>query len=240
MNGHISKPIEPAVLFETLAALRRPRGSAPPFALRSAPSSTGVLPVVPGLDTADGLARVAGNQKLYLKLLRQFAEQQAEVPDQIARALAAGDRTTAERLAHTLKGVAGNLGATTVQAAAGALEKEIRGESAASEIEAKLKHTSEMLLPLLTGLKATLAEPAAPTPPAAPVDPAASHAAAGQLAKLLASFDAGAVDLLEAQQAALQPLFDQTRWKAFREHVQAYAFAEALDLLQAVSPGHNP
>jgi two-component system sensor histidine kinase/response regulator len=69
------------------------------------------LATIKGLGTNDGLARVAGNRKLYLKLL------------QTTVALNQGDRGLAERLAHTLKGVAGNIGARSVQAAAGALEK---------------------------------------------------------------------------------------------------------------------
>ena len=47
------------------------------------------IPAVEGLDSADGLLRVAGNRKLYLKLLRQFSVQQAEAPAQIAEQLEA-------------------------------------------------------------------------------------------------------------------------------------------------------
>ena len=77
------------------------------------------LPSIAGLDAQDGLSRVAGNRKLYRKILRQFVEQQGPSLEQIAAALVKGDVALAERLAHTLKGVAGNIGAKTVQAAAG-------------------------------------------------------------------------------------------------------------------------
>ncbi len=91
MNDHISKPIDPAMLFETVGRFYRPVASAgastatchselesPQPAERRlirAPASD-ELPSVAGLDTKDGLSRVAGNRKLYLKLLRQFVEQQ--------------------------------------------------------------------------------------------------------------------------------------------------------------------
>src|SRR5439155_14046837 len=81
------------------------------------------IPIVEGLNSAEGLLRVAGNRKLYGKLLRQFSVQQSEAPGQIAELLKAGDRSAAERTAHTVKGVAGNLGVKTVQLAAGELEK---------------------------------------------------------------------------------------------------------------------
>ncbi len=236
MNGHVSKPIEPAVLFATLAALHR--GTTAPFAGTAAPKEPSeALPQIPGLDTADGLARVAGNAKLYLKLLRQFADQQATTTAQVATALAASDRATAERLAHTLKGVAGNLGATNVQSAAGALEKVIRDQAPASEIEAKLRHTSEMLVPLLASLKAALGEPAPAAAQTArvPADPAATRAASLRLAALLGDFDAGAVDYLEKNQAMLRPLFNDADWKAFGDQINGYAFADALTALQAAA-----
>ena len=128
MNDHISKPIDPVLLFDTVARYyRRGRDSAEtdvPASTKPKPlDAPDELPVCAGLDTQDGLTRLAGNRKLYLKLLRQFTEQQGTVPAQIGAALAQGDPNLAERLAHTLKGVAGNLGAKPVQTAADELER---------------------------------------------------------------------------------------------------------------------
>ena len=44
-----------------------------------------------------------------MKLLRQFATQQAQAPVQIAKQLQTANRATAERSVHTVKGVAANL-----------------------------------------------------------------------------------------------------------------------------------
>ena len=93
------------------------------------------LPDVPGLNTAEGLLRVAGNKKLYRKLLRQFSNTEADAAQRIASALAENDRALAERLAHSVKGVAGNIGATAVQNAAANLEKAIASSAPAAEIE---------------------------------------------------------------------------------------------------------
>ena len=46
-----------------------------------------------------------------MKILRQFAEEQGPALDEVAEAIKKGDHALAERLAHTLKGVAGNIGA---------------------------------------------------------------------------------------------------------------------------------
>ena len=82
MNGHVSKPIDPAALFETVerfAAARVPGPAVPAAEPAPAAVSDGdELPAVPGLDVADGLGRVAGNTKLYRKLLHRFATTQAD------------------------------------------------------------------------------------------------------------------------------------------------------------------
>src|SRR5262249_48628939 len=129
MNGHVSKPIDPSLLFETLEPFVSPAMKASTVPAQP-PAAAGVadadkLPDLPGLNMAEGLVRVAGNKQLYRKLLRQFCTSEADAAQRIAAALAENDRALAERLAHTVKGVAGNIGASAVQTAAANLEKAI-------------------------------------------------------------------------------------------------------------------
>ena len=195
------------------------------------------LPEIGGLDTKDGLARVAGNRKLYLKLLRQFAEQQGPAVGQTTAALTQGDVALAERLAHTLKGVAGNIGAKAIQAAAGAWEKLIRDRAPAKDLDAAKQRVEAELGPLVGQLRSALnsAAPATPAPtsvtPAA-VDLAQTRDAAAQLTKLLSEFDPGAVEFIEASQATLRPLFPGDSWPQFEKLVQGYAFADAQAQLE--------
>ena len=70
-----------------------------------------VLPSeLPGISIASGLGRVGGNKQLYAKLLCKFKDGQENAVEQIKAALQSGDVETAARLAHTVKGVSGNLG----------------------------------------------------------------------------------------------------------------------------------
>lgn len=78
-----------------------------------------------------------------MKLLRQFADQQALALRQISEALAKNERTVAERMAHTLKGAAGSIGAKTVQSAAAAVEKLIREKGSDGELEAAIERADE-------------------------------------------------------------------------------------------------
>jgi two-component system, sensor histidine kinase and response regulator len=65
MNDHVSKPIDPEALFETVRRHWRPITASPAVLLtETAPHDD--LPTIGGLDVIDGLHRVAGNRKLYL------------------------------------------------------------------------------------------------------------------------------------------------------------------------------
>ena len=235
MNDHVAKPIDPAALFEAVGRFYKPAEDAPAFNQPSSPPPQEVLPSIAGLDTSDGLSRVGGNRKLYAKILRQFAEQQGPALDQIADALAGRDHVLAERLAHTLKGVAGSIGAAGVQSAAAALERMLRERSNADEIERARQRVGVVLGPLTTGIRAALGaapDVSAPAPSAAPVSPARSREAAAQLAVLLSDSDPAAGEFIDANRDALGPLFDAAGWSDFESLVQGYAFADARARLE--------
>ncbi len=236
MSGHIAKPIDPALLFDTLSKVPRCVPEAA-VAGTSAPAEAAVaaaadFPAVEGLDSADGLRRVGGNNKLYMKLLRQFASQQADAVGQIRAALATHDTENATRLAHTLKGVAGNLGAGPVQAAVTAVEKLLRDGSPADAINPALGQLAAVLDPLLARIRAGLAVGAKVTAAAPAVAPDQTRAVAAQLTKLFAGFDTSAVTFTEENQASLRPAFDATTWERFLRQTQEFAFADAQALLE--------
>jgi signal transduction histidine kinase/DNA-binding response OmpR family regulator/HPt (histidine-containing phosphotransfer) domain-containing protein/HAMP domain-containing protein len=213
MNDHVSKPIDPSALFETVARYYKPDD----------------LSAIPGLNTSDGLARVGGNRALYMSLLRQFVNGHGATVEEVKRALAANDLPLAERLAHTVRGVAGNIGAADVHAAAGALEKAIRDRSAASVLEEDTARLAAMLDPLVSRLRVVLTRsaPVAPPPPASPASASESGEAATRLLGLLSDGDPGATDFVEAHASALHALFGPEAWLEFVALVKEYAFDDA-------------
>ena len=139
MNDHVSKPIDPDALFMTLSRWVKPAdrrtiaagGNLIPAAKPGAPAAQAVtIPAIEGIDIEDGLRRLAGNQRLYRNLMEQFAKKQGQASAEITVALSIGDRPLAERVAHTVKGVAGNLGIKQVQTSAERLERAIRENDA--------------------------------------------------------------------------------------------------------------
>ena len=161
--------------------------------------------------------------------------------EQITAALSSGDIALAERLAHTLKGVAGNIGARQVQSTAGALEKLIRAKAAAREIDSAKHQASAALDPLIARLKEALPAPApeteAQTTVSVPANPAQPREAAAQLTRLLSEFDPGAADFIASNHSALRPLFADEEWLPFEQLVQDYSFAEARAQLEIAVKG---
>jgi len=159
MNDHIAKPLDVKRMFETIARWIHPATPAP--AVSGAPESDAIVPVeLPGIDTRAGLARMMGKSGFYRKQLAKFAENQSRFVEEFR--CAASDAETQKRLAHTLKGLAGNIGATKLQDLAGELEQTCAKPPDASSIESALARTAEELEIVLGGLARLAEVPAAP------------------------------------------------------------------------------
>jgi two-component system sensor histidine kinase/response regulator len=125
MNDFVTKPVDPQRLRDALLRWIRPREAAhegaPATAAKPAPESA--LPIgIEGLDTALGLRFALNREPLYLDLLARFVQRHEKLPQQVQQAWLTGRREEAERLAHTLVGSAGQLGAVRVQESARELE----------------------------------------------------------------------------------------------------------------------
>ncbi len=131
MNDHIGKPIDPDRLVATLAKWVHPSRAAdvssPPMAVPT--SAKEELPDLPGVAVDESVRRMGGNVALYYTLLGKFRSDEPHVVPRIREALASNDLQTAERLAHTLKGIAGTMGAESIQVQAEQLERDIRNVS---------------------------------------------------------------------------------------------------------------
>ncbi|WP_409524720.1 hybrid sensor histidine kinase/response regulator [Nitrincola sp. MINF-07-Sa-05] len=125
MNDHIAKPIDLNQLFAVIRNWLQIDISQETPGTDDGLAGFEGLEGLEGLDLLDALERMGGNAQLLLKMLLQFRDKQFDIVDKITCALAVGDKALAERLAHTFKGLAGNIGAVELQRLAGELEQAI-------------------------------------------------------------------------------------------------------------------
>ena len=185
-----------------------------------------------------GLRQMLGDEAFYRRMLSRFAFAQADVVVRVEAALAA-DWGAAEREAHTLRGLAGSIGATALQEEAGRLEVAIRQRWPRSDINALLSAAQALLEPLLAALSAQLggtAQYGAAAPPAAGtaevvLDTEAFKAVCTQLADLLADSDPQAVDLWQDHAPLLFAALTPAYFGAIAQALGAYDFELALDVL---------
>jgi len=195
MNDHVTKPIDPPELFATLGQWIRPAaerealqvtgtdgsdsghaaGSDDNPAREAAELQENLLPKsLAGFDLAEGIKRLQGNRKLYRKLLQDFAIKYADTSDKIHQALKSKDVDHMHSLVHNVKGLAGNLSANRLQAAAtemdGLVKKALSGdelqEDRMLECFAELKDALDEALSACRSLADSTTGEAADTGPA--------------------------------------------------------------------------
>ena len=143
MNDQLTKPVMPDRLYACLMQWVQPvaEPAVPPAVPRTCRTQRVDLPgSLPGLDPNLGLAQLSGNAELYRRLIINFAHDSQGLGQQIRTSLTEPDLTHGRLLAHSLRGMAGTLAATALQAAAHDLETAcVQG----------VAEQAELLLPLL-------------------------------------------------------------------------------------------
>ncbi len=228
MNDHIAKPIDVDLALATLAKWIKPATpnlETSPQKSAPSPEADAGLDDLPGVDTVAGLKVVQGDTGMYRRLLARFVEAETDFTARFQAALEADDLPTANRHAHSLKGVAGNIGALALQAAAERLEQATSDANPAA-IETAIGIVAECLETVLSGL-AQLTTSAEPT--SAPDRTVKSLL--DQLAILIDDGDADALELAET--LAAHPDTGSRRDAAQRllKHLRDYDFDGASQAL---------
>jgi two-component system sensor histidine kinase/response regulator len=251
MNDYVSKPIEPKDLFSTLAKWIKPGQRVIPDHLvtttkEESPVDEGPpLTDLPGFAVNSGLSKVLGNRNLYRKLLRKFHRNYADVANDIKTALDKVDPETATRLAHTVKGVAGNIGAQDLHLVAADLEAAIRQDQD-QDIQGLLDGFSEALDLVLNSIadlelksrdSAAKRLSAQATPES--IDPDRVLSLLNELREYLEEDDTRAGRNIEALRESLPTGVVDDGLADLEKQIGGYAFEEALETLAQISETLN-
>jgi len=156
MNAHLTKPIDPGNIFKTIANWITPTqkdisDSTGTGNEQNVDTETDSLPDLPGIDVADGLARLRGNKAAYRRILIGFRDKQTDAASRLEAFIGQHEWEEAASLAHTLKGSGGNLGAKCLYSDAAAMEQACRAADAEA-VQSKLTALCASLAEVIEGL----------------------------------------------------------------------------------------
>lgn len=180
------------------------------------------------LDTEAALARLGGNQALYHRLLNMFCEENAQTAQKIRQAWLTGQSDEARRLAHTIKGLAGTIGATALANAAKALETSITQNQTAL-VEEYIEQTETCLIELIGTITSTKK----------PIQSENNSAFAPEsirvnLKKLIHLLQEGNVEAVDMAEQLLKDMDDtqiQQEFASVAQAIHRYDFTGALEVL---------
>jgi two-component system sensor histidine kinase/response regulator len=243
MTGFVSKPIDPDGLWQALLSgvRRRPGMGQEDDSARSTEKSAAAqsadlspaLHTVPGLDATLGLRQCNHSPALYLTLLRKFVASQAEAVQQVRVALDHGQVADAERVAHTLKGLAASLGAQNLCQEAGELEYRLQtpGEQPLEPCLAQTEAELDALVAALRALPGLLLQgPVEVSAVLSPAQRAQVHGVVQTLQQMLEQDDSEAANLWQAHAPDLRAVLQ--RAEALEQAITGYDFEAALKLLR--------
>jgi PAS domain S-box-containing protein len=225
MNDYLTKPIDPSRLFSVLKKWLKIDDVE-----MNVPTTNKEQINIEGIDTVNGIARVGGNLKVYSNILKKFCKNSVNSAIEIKDAIYKKDVELAERIAHTIKGVAGNIGADALYKTASKLDIILKqglpkkDTKILDDFTAKLANTIENI-----NNSSILNEEVSVKK--IKVDEKASFELLKQLAELLEDNDSAAQECLQELMSVSQ--YDELNQMS--EMVSDYEFDEALDILKKIA-----
>lgn len=232
MNDHIPKPINVTEMFSTMAKwvhLSSPNNTSGNESMSKQNNAESVdLSQLIGIDTSQGLTICQDNKKLYVNLLIKFEAGYNDFAAQFEQSLQNEDATAPARAAHSLKGVAGNIGATGVQKAAADLEDACNDETCSRDkLFALLATVEETLASVMIGL-ASIKPVNDELYDNRTLDNNKLQTLLASLKELLQEDDADAIEIIEELQELPGLSLYKAQLKALMNAVNSYDFESAL------------
>jgi HPt (histidine-containing phosphotransfer) domain-containing protein len=169
--------------------------------------------------------------------LVQFAAKQAEINSQIVAAIHSGDNKLAERILHTVKGVAGNIGLGSISVAAEKLERAVRERDSAVPVlgEEFTRVANRQVQAIQTAMRSVSSDPPGERGTSIRFDARAASAAIARLRALIESSDGDAAEAFVALEGTLAAICDQPRLSALSAAISEFDFDGARKSLDEIA-----
>jgi PAS domain S-box-containing protein len=233
MNDHIGKPLDVTYMFQTMrkwikvsnkdtskiAKLENEHTEVPPYDL------TNLI----GVNVENGLKRTQGSLSLYIKLLKRFTHSMSDFEHQFNHAKG---NSESERLAHTLVGTAGNIGAEKLYDAAKKLEESCKNNISNDIRQTHLNNTIKQLTPVLASLEKSLTNDIESKPANCQLSEAEIDSNLANIKQLIDEYDTEAIDALnELMEKTAEPRL-QEPLRAIKSLLNEYDFEAALKVFE--------
>jgi len=232
MDAHITKPIDPNLLFAGLAKWIKGKNSNSTNNEKVVTHSKDEIkiPEIDGVDARLGLQVAAGKVSLYIKMLKTFSTDQINAVNDIKGALDLSDYLSAQRVAHTLKGTCGSIGATQLQKIAGNIEDQCKDKIKIEEIIKNLEIVQPQLTLIIDSIKKALPEDKKLASTSS-FDASQVKPLVDKLRELLENNDTEANDLLEKSEELFIQFFGEEIFSKISESLQNFDFESALSFV---------
>ncbi len=236
MNDHVSKPVDVRTLFSVLSKWIKPREYQYDVGSSSEQTSSPneiqkKLARLEGLDVQEGLDRLNRDSTLYLKILAQFAKTQKRSANRLQQALSKNDQEEAIRLAHTLKGLTGNIGAWKLYATARQLYESLHNNDIPKAMRLLPGFAKELHL-VVHSIEALEIENTLGQETKAAVPPDTVDQLLHDLLRLLENYDATAIDVArQLSGAVFAGVHQNALFSQLLSEINEYNFQEAAKTL---------
>ncbi|MDO6677044.1 transporter substrate-binding domain-containing protein [Shewanella sp. 4_MG-2023] len=147
MNAHLAKPVEPDQLYLALSPYLTHKQSQ-----KVQGQQNMSLAPIEGVDVHWGIKRLGGNQQLYAQLIGEFYQRHKDQLHLLQSYQDADDLKSTIRAVHTLRGVAGNIGAKQLELASANLESQLHSHPSPFDVPEWQAFTDSLTV-LIAGLE---------------------------------------------------------------------------------------